>query len=240
VPGFMPACLAVWSDTGYDRGPERGSVQGADPGGGNTPPQGRTGYEGEEPVISSGSKGDLKGAVSHYAPPPHSERGTKRTVHDRRGEPPPVSPAPSCEEEFSDFTTWGRQRRAPPPSQTTDPAAGVGVEHERSLSPMARFAAADPQVTGILQDIVQSLRGLEGRLGALEGRVSWLRPQFRPPVRARKRKKKKKGERSAADGPSGPKPPYAATPKVTAPPARARAWDLWAPRRARRRRSRPG
>jgi len=35
---------------------------------------------------------------------------------------------------------------------------------------MARFAAADPQVTEVLQDIVQSLKRLEGRLEALEGR----------------------------------------------------------------------
>jgi len=30
-----------------------------------------------------------------------------------------------------------------------EPADG-GVEHDRSMSPMARFAAADPQVTGVL------------------------------------------------------------------------------------------
>jgi len=51
-----------------------------------------------------------------------------------------------------------------------EPAEG-GVDHDRFMSPMTRFAAADPQVTGVLQDIVQSLRGLERRLGALEGRL---------------------------------------------------------------------
>jgi len=50
-----------------------------------------------------------------------------------------------------------------------DPAGERG-DQDRSLSPMARFAAADSLVTGVLQDIFQSLRGLERRLDALEGR----------------------------------------------------------------------
>jgi len=86
-------------------------------------------------------------------------RGTKRSVSDRRG----VSPARSPSYE------WAVMGQDPPPFPEVVMADPAG-DQNRSLSPMARFAAADPQVTGVLQDIVQSLKRLEGRLEALEGR----------------------------------------------------------------------
>jgi len=48
----------------------------------------------------------------------------------------------------------------------------VEPPRDRSFSPMARYAAADPQVMGVLRDIVGSLRGLERRPGrAIPARV---------------------------------------------------------------------
>jgi len=91
-----------------------------------------------------------------------------------------------------------------PARQEVEPTYG------RSLSPMARFAAADPQIMGVLQDIIGSLRGLERRMVALEkgrarpspdprrdpGGVD-VAPAPRAPAKSgRRRKRRKKGERT--------------------------------------------
>jgi len=114
------------------------------------------------------------------------------------------------------------------------------VEHDRSMSPMARFAAADPQVTGFPQDIVQSLQGLERRLGALEGRlgsapasnvgavVAAPAPALGTDQSGKKKAKKKKKSEAAVERQLlvTPRPPKAATPKVAVPPTRSRAGPL--------------
>jgi len=143
-----------------------------------------------------------------------------------------VSPARSPSVE------WAVMGQDPPnvliPEVVMAEPAGEGVEHNRSMSPMARFAAADPQVTGVLQDIVQSLRGLERRLDALEGRLgSAPAPNVGAVVAApasapgtdqsgkKKAKKKKKGGTAAERQlPVTPRPPKAATPKVAVPTTR--------------------
>jgi len=68
------------------------------------------------------------------------------------------------------------------------------VERSRSLSTMARFAAADPQVTGVLATIVESLGRLEKRMAALEkGRdVPVGTTPVEPPEEKGKKKRKKK------------------------------------------------
>jgi len=94
---------------------------------------------------------------------------------------------------------------------------------------MIRFAAADPQVTRVLQDIIQSLRGLERRLGALEGRLGLApAPDEGVMVAAsmsasgterKKRRKKKKGKATTTNRFIGPQP---------SPPL-----GQWCPKRAR-------
>jgi len=68
------------------------------------------------------------------------------------------------------------------------------VERSRSLSTMARFAAADPQVTGVLATIVESLGRLEKRMAALEkGRdVPVGTTPVEPPEEKGKKKRKKR------------------------------------------------
>jgi len=95
--------------------------------------------------------------------PPPMGRGTKRTIQERRGEaprsPPRASAAGTGEDPLIPDITMG------------SPARGeVEPPQDRSLSLMARYAAADPQVMGVLRDIIGSLRGLERRMNALEGR----------------------------------------------------------------------
>jgi len=104
-------------------------------------------------------------------------------------------------------------------------------DHDRSLFPMARFAAADPQVTGVLQDIVQSLRGLKRRMGTPKGRLGTAPAPDEgvvvavstsaPGTAKTKRKKKKKGKTAAEHRiPDTPRPSKAAVPKMTAPSTR--------------------
>jgi len=45
-----------------------------------------------------------------------------------------------------------------------------GPSYDRPLSSIVRYAAADPSFMGVLRDISDSLRKLERRVGALEGR----------------------------------------------------------------------
>jgi len=120
-----------------------------------------------------------------------------------------------------------------------DPAEDLG-DQNRSLSPMARFAAADPQVTGVLQDIVQSLKRLEGRLEALEGRrgpgpapdegVGVLVPLPALPDERRSRRKRTKKKKEATPAPftkPARTPGGVATPKgATVPPTGSRAGPL--------------
>jgi len=99
------------------------------------------------------------------------------------------------------------------------PARGkVEPPQDRSLSPMARYAAADPQVMGVLRDIVGFLRGLERRMNALEGRLH-LAPapnQGRggavmaaapgvPSARGKRRKRRKKGDQPVDPPPTASK-----------------------------------
>jgi len=86
----------------------------------------------------------------------------------------------------------------------------VEPTYGRSLSPMARFATADPQIMGVLQDIVGSLRGLERRMAVLEkgrtrpppdpcrgrGGVDAAPAPGVPEKSGRRRKRLKKGERT--------------------------------------------
>jgi len=180
----------------------------------------------------------LKQKETSRGPSPTSDpvplaRGTRQSVHDRRGESLVRSPS----------NEWAMMDQDPsnvlvPEVVMIDPA-GEGGDHNRSPSPMARFAAADPQVTGVLQDIVQSLRGLEHRLGALEGRLGTApapdegvviaAPASAPGTDIGKKKKAKKKKGAVAAGqqtPVTPRPPKTATSKVAVPPVRSRAGPL--------------
>jgi len=155
-------------------------------------------------------------------------RGRKRSVHERRGRSPVREHSPE----------WGVIGIGEPPIvpevHMASPVGVQEVEPNRSLSPMARFAAADPQVTGVLQDIVQSLRGLEQRLDRLEGGrlgtvpapdegvvVAALAPT--PAGKKKRTRKKRKGKSDTTDRPVGKSTPKPATPKrVTVPSARTR------------------
>jgi len=106
-----------------------------------------------------------------------------------------------------------------PAREEVEPAYG------RSLSPMARFAAADPQIMGVLQDIVGSLRGLECRMAALEGRPrpppapNERRGEVRPapapgarPSRSQRRRMRRRAKRDQPVGPATPAPVRAVRP----------------------------
>jgi len=96
---------------------------------------------------------------------------------------------------------------------------------------MARFAAADPQVTGVLQDIIQYLRGLERRLDALEGRprsapapdegTVVAAPASTPDAGGKKKRQRKRRKGKASEDQSIPAPKTAksATPKSVAVPS---------------------
>jgi len=75
---------------------------------------------------------------SPVADPAPLELGTKRSVDDRRGVSPVRSPS----------VEWAVMDQDPPnvliPEVVMAEPAGEGVEHNKSMSPMARFAAADP------------------------------------------------------------------------------------------------
>jgi len=110
------------------------------------------------------SSRDPTPAVSPVPPPPPTGRGKKRSIRERRGEaprsPPHVSVAETGEDPLIPEIVMG------------SPARGeVEPPQNRSLSPMARYAAADPQVMGVLRDIVGFLRDLERRMNALEERL---------------------------------------------------------------------
>jgi len=102
------------------------------------------------------------------SPVPPSNRGKKRSIRERRGEQDPVP------RNGRDLSPPLRHMRFDPfiPEIVMESPARRKVEPpcERSLSPMARYAAADPQVMGVLRDIVGSLRGLERHTTAPEGR----------------------------------------------------------------------
>jgi len=102
---------------------------------------------------------------------------------------------------------------------------------------MARFAAADSQVTGILQDI-QSLRRLEGRLDALEGRHApdkgvEISVPLPAPLRDEKKKKRKKRRRKGKAAMMERLPGPSRTPKTAATPQRVSVRGLRAPPRRR-------
>jgi len=96
----------------------------------------------------------------------HPHRGQKRDLRERRGEPDPEPPAATSAEaeydplvpEIITYISWVAARDE------------WGPSNNRPLSPMARYAAADPHVMGVLRDISESLRRLEYRVGALKGR----------------------------------------------------------------------
>jgi len=119
---------------------------------------------------SSGRVYLLKKAQSSREPSPNSalepcppKRGQKRDLRERRGEPDPGPPATVVEEAEYDPLI--------PEIVMGSPARmDGGLADDRPLSPMARFAAADPQVMGVLNDLAESLRGLMRRVEALEGR----------------------------------------------------------------------
>jgi len=102
---------------------------------------------------------------------------------------------------------------------------------ERSLSPMARYAAADPQVMGVLRDLVGSLRGLERRMAALEGRPrpapapnkgrGDARPAPTPEALSSRNKRRRMRRRAKRDQPVGPATP--APVRASRPAAGARA-----------------
>jgi len=163
--------------------------------------------------------------------PPPVRSGARNAVSTREEESPhPRVPCPRLRGGWNDLQGWG-ERCAQQPSvvQTAGPTGDGEVEQNRSLSPIARFAAADPQVTRVLQDIVQFLRGLEKRLGALEGRLGSapaldegvLVAAPAPASGEKKRKRRRKGKMSTADGLLSPKPPHAATPVKAVSSARA-------------------
>jgi len=92
-------------------------------------------------------------------------------------------------------------------------------------------ASLKPQVTGVLQDIVQSLRELKRRMGTPKGRLGTAPapdedvvvavPTSAPGTAKTKRKKKKKGKTAAEHRiPDTPRPSKAAVSKMTVPSAR--------------------
>jgi len=120
--------------------------------------------------------GQSRSRDSTPAPSPERmPRGKKRDIRERRGQPPAPDPP---------FEGVDEGRVDPLVHDVVMESPGLGevgpLLCERFLSPMARFAAADPQIMGVLQDIVGSLRGLERRMAALEGRP---RPPPRRPTR---------------------------------------------------------
>jgi len=97
---------------------------------------------------------------------------------------------------------------------------------------MARYAAADPQVMGVLRDIVGSLRGLERRMTALEERSSPAPAPDKgrggavaiptsgvPAKKSRRRRRRKKRDRVTD-------PQSVADKRTSMPAARARAGPL--------------
>jgi len=136
-------------------------------------------------------------AVSPAASPERPRfRGQKRSLQERRRVPDPepeipVGSGPPADPVLGDVEPWDplipEIEMRSPVREEVEPTYG------RSLSPMARFAAADPQIMGVLQDIVGSLRGLERRMAALKRRP-------RPPPGAQRGARR--GEAGA--GPCGP------------------------------------
>jgi len=127
-------------------------------------------------------------------------QGLKRTVQERRGVPSPQPPAVPAEEE----TGW----RVIAQEVVMDVDGTVGRDEaereKRSLSPMSRFAAADPQVTGVLADLVKSIKGLEERMAAIERGFRSTAPErtaphpdHKEPPTIRKRKKRSKSTATA-------------------------------------------
>jgi len=101
--------------------------------------------------------------VTPVGSPERPSRGKKRDLRERREVTAPGLPVDEVVEGWAD----------PLVSEIVMGSPARGEEEplqRRSLSPMARYAAADPQVMGVLQDVVESLRGLECRMAALEGR----------------------------------------------------------------------
>jgi len=97
-------------------------------------------------------------------PVPGPSRGRKRDLRERRGEPDPEPPATMMAEVEYDSLV-------PEIVMGSSTRVEGGPPYDRPLSPMARYAAADPQFMGVLKDIAESLRGLERRVGALERRL---------------------------------------------------------------------
>jgi len=135
-------------------------------------------------LLAMGGSRDPTPAASPERP---SGRGQKRSHRERRGVPDPEPEVPAGSGPPADPVSGEVEPWDPliPEVVMGSPAREEVVEpmRGRSLSPMARFAAADPQIMGVLQDIVGSLRGLERHMAALEERP---RPP-RPPTRGAER-----------------------------------------------------
>jgi len=154
-------------------------------------------------LLASRSR-DQRPAVSPSTTPVPHGRGHKRNLGERRGEPDPVMHA---EREAGVYDPLIPEIIMESPAR-----AEVEPSRERPLTPLARYAAADPQVMGVLRNIVGSLRGLEKRMAALEGRP---RPAPAPrqgrrgadlgstpgasagTTNTKRRKRRKKGDRGA-------------------------------------------
>jgi len=178
-------------------------------------------------------------AVSPAASPerPRS-KGKKRSLQERRGVPDPnpeipVGPGPPTDSVPEDVEPRG------PPIPEIEMGSPVREEVEpaygRSLSPMTRFAAADPQIMGVLRDIVGSLKGLERRMAALERRPrpppapnerrGEMRPASAPTVPLSRSQRRKRRKREGRDQPVGPATPAPVPALRPAAGARARLFS---------------
>jgi len=91
-----------------------------------------------------------RGTIPAVSPEPPIGKGKKRNLQERRGKPTPSPPSAFAAEMRADLLI---------PEIVMGSPAREKVEPPRncSLSPMARYAAVDPQIMGILQDLVGPL-----------------------------------------------------------------------------------
>jgi len=104
-----------------------------------------------------------RGTIPSVSPEPPIGKSKMRNLQERRGKPMPSPPSAFAAEVRANLLI---------PEIVMGSAAREEVEPPRNrfLSPMAHYAAANLQVMGVLQDLVEFLRGPECRLAALRGR----------------------------------------------------------------------
>jgi len=156
------------------------------------------------------------------------KRGQKRDLRERRGETGPEPSAVTSAEAEHDPLVPEIIMGSP------DRVEG-GPSDDRPLSPMARYAAADPLFMGVLNDIAESLRSLKRRVSALERRpppapaphpgevgAGTVVATPGPTTGRRSRRRRRRGRGSGYPDP----PPSASKQTLKRPVARARAGPL--------------